>query len=101
MVGRMIGRLIRPSDDRLHPGPLPLRQVVEDVPQFVDLTALDERGLAEDRAGDRTKRRCHKSTVIGRLFGAELGATIVRNLSFAWPTSTNGYIPSAWPPQIL
>ena len=46
-----VGRQIRPSDDGLHPRPLPLRQVVEDVPQFMDLTALDEGGLAEDRAG--------------------------------------------------
>ena len=30
--------------------------MVEDVPQFVDLTALDERGRAEDRAGGLVER---------------------------------------------
>ena len=57
-----VGRLIRPSDDGLHPRPLPLRQVVKDVPQLMDLTALDEGGLAEDRAqrGDLAAREAQR-----------------------------------------
>ena len=45
-VGTAIGAL----KDRLRPGPLTLRQVIEDIAQLVDLAALDERDVAEEIA---------------------------------------------------
>ena len=38
---------IRALQDRLHPGPLALRQMIEDVAQLVHLAALDKGDLAE------------------------------------------------------
>ena len=48
--------LIGPPEDGLHPGPLALRQMVEDVAGLVDLAALHQRGATEDR-GDRRPQR--------------------------------------------
>jgi hypothetical protein len=43
-VGTAIGAL----QDRLRPGPLSVRQVIEDVPQLVHLTPLEQRDGAEE-----------------------------------------------------
>jgi len=48
-----IRALIRPPEDRLHPGLLPLWQVVEDVAGLVDLATLHERGAVEHRGDGR------------------------------------------------
>ena len=51
--GRDILALIRPPENRLHPGPLTLWQVVEDVAGLVDLATLPERGTVEHRGDCR------------------------------------------------
>lgn len=46
---RDVGAVVRAAHDGLHPGPLTLGEVLEDIPQLVDWAALDESDLAEHR----------------------------------------------------
>ena len=45
-----LGLLVGARDDRADPGPLPLRQMVQDVAELVDLTALNQRGRLQTSA---------------------------------------------------
>ena len=49
--------LIGALEDRQYPGPLTLRQMVEDVAGLVDLAALHQRGTPEHRRDRRTRGR--------------------------------------------
>ena len=64
-----VGGLIGAAHDRLRGGALPLRQVVENVPELVDLAALDQRRLAEDHPHRFVQRarpvENHQQTPIG------------------------------------